>query len=133
MPRAIADSLDADHLRYRARAALGDLLAPVDSESALESYRSAVRTLEAVRGRARADDLKRAFLADKSDLYERAVVLLLRQRTPERIAEAYRLVESSKSRSLLEEIAERDTSRDVKHLAANRRHAETCPPVRRRY
>src|SRR5581483_11641869 len=52
---------------------------------------------------------KRAFLADKSDLYERAVALLLRQRTPERIAEAYRLVESSKSRSLLEEIAERAT------------------------
>jgi CHAT domain-containing protein/tetratricopeptide (TPR) repeat protein len=120
----IADSLGADHLRYRAHAALGDVLAPSDPESALDCYRSAVRSLEAVRGRARADDLKRAFLADKSDLYERAVVLLLHQRTPARIAEAYRLVESSKSRSLSEEIAERDTSRDVTQLASQRREVK---------
>jgi CHAT domain-containing protein len=48
-------------------------------------------------------------------------VLLLRQRTPERIAEAYRLVESSKSRSLLEEIAERSTTQNVARLAESRR------------
>ena len=104
----IADSLGADHLRYRAHAAIGDVLAGAEPDAALDSYRHAVRSLQAVRGRARADDLKRAFLADKSDLYERTVALLLRKRTFERISEAYQLVESSKSRALLEEIAERD-------------------------
>jgi CHAT domain-containing protein/tetratricopeptide (TPR) repeat protein len=126
---AVADSLEADHLRYRAHSALGDMLSQEDPDTALDSYRAAVTCLQAVRGRARADDLKRAFLADKSDLYERTVALLLRRRTPERIAEAYRLVESSKSRSLIEEIAERAT--DDAGTASGDVPREIRPLVRR--
>src|SRR5262249_54979119 len=48
----VADSLEADHLRYRAHAAIGDVLAPVEPDAALDSYRSAVCSLQAVRGRA---------------------------------------------------------------------------------
>jgi len=121
---AVADLLAADHLRYRIHAAIGDLLSGDEPEAAIDSYRSAVRSLQAVRGRTRADDLKRAFLADKADLYERTVALLLRSRTPERIAEAYGLVESSKSRSLLEEIAERATGRGGAHHGENRREVK---------
>lgn len=117
---AIADDLAVDHLRYRSHAALGDLLMENDPDAAIASYRQAVTYLQAVRERAHAEELKLSFAADKVDLYERAVGALLREATPDRVAEAYLLVESSRSRSLLEEIAEQ---------AGARRHDER-PRVR---
>jgi CHAT domain-containing protein len=96
--------LGADHLLYQAHAALGDMLAMSDAEVAINHYETAADHLDALRMRARADDLKLAFLTDKGHLYERAVALLVEIGSPEAIRRAYGFVERSKSRSLVEEL-----------------------------
>jgi len=99
-----ATALGADHLLFQAHAAVGELLEPTAPETAIASYRLAIDHLETVRARARADDLKLSFLADKTDMYERVVGLLLRHESVKAIADAYDFVERSKSRTLLEEL-----------------------------
>ena len=99
-----AGALNADHLLYQAHAAVGALLQVADPDAATDSYRRAIDHLEAVRARALADDLKLSFLADKTDLYERVVGLLIGQGSAEALAEAYSFVERSKSRTLLEDL-----------------------------
>jgi CHAT domain-containing protein len=99
-----ATELGSDHLLFQAHSALGDLLAMTSSAEAIEHYATAADHLDAVRMRARADDLKMSFLTDKNQLYERAVALLVGTGTPESIARAYAFVERSKSRSLVEEL-----------------------------
>ena len=99
-----AGALHADHLLYQAHAAIGDLLRATDPDTATASYRRAIDHLDAVRSRARANDLKLSFLADKADLYERVVGLLVESGTPGALAEAYSFVERSKSRTLLEDL-----------------------------
>ena len=99
-----AGALHADHWLHQAHAAIGDLLHADNPEAAAESYRRAIDHLEAVRSRARANDLKLSFLADKADLYERLVGLLVEVGTLEALTEAYSVVERSKSRSLLEDL-----------------------------
>lgn len=99
-----AAALNADHLLYQAHAAIGALLHATDPDAAVESYRHAVEHLEAVRARARVVDLKLSFLADKATLYEHLVGLLVDRGSPASLADAYRYVERSKSRTLLEEV-----------------------------
>ena len=102
--RETAERLNADHLLFQAHEALGGLLESTDPDAAVASYRRAIDHLEAVRSRAVAAELKTAFLADKADVYERLVGLLVREPSPAAVAEAYRYVERSKSRALLEDL-----------------------------
>ena len=105
--RETAERLNADHLLFQAHEALGGLLEATDPAPPSTSYRRAIDHLEAVRSRAVAAELKVAFLADKADVYERIVGLLVREPSPETVAEAYRYVERSKSRALLDDLLER--------------------------
>ncbi len=98
-------ALGASHLLYQAHAAIARLHEQTAPETAIASYRLAIDHLEAVRARARADDLKVSFLADKADLYERIVGLLIARATSSAAAEeAFTFVERAKSRTLLEEV-----------------------------
>jgi CHAT domain-containing protein len=102
--RETAEGLHADHLLFQAHEALGGLLESTDPDAAVTSYRQAIDHLEAVRSRAVAAELKVAFLADKADVYERIVGLLVREPSPSNVSEAFRYVERSKSRALLDDL-----------------------------
>ena len=73
--------------------------------AALENFRRAVETVEQMRGAIAADEFKVSFLNDKINVYEDAIAACLDEGSPELIEEAFRLVESSKSRSLADLIA----------------------------
>lgn len=92
------------------------LIACVDRDrrrkrDALDNFRRAVETVEQMRGGIAADELKVSFLNDKISIYEDAIAACLNEGSPELVEEAFRLVESSKSRSLADLIARyvRDT------------------------
>lgn len=102
--RDTAEALNADHLLFEAYEALGGLLESTDPNAAATSFRQSIDHLEAVRSRAVAAELKVAFLADKANVYERLVGLLIRDPSPATIAEAFRYVERSKSRALLDDL-----------------------------
>src|SRR6185295_16705878 len=72
---------------------------------ALESFRSAVETIEKMRGGIAADEFKATFLHDKIHAYEDAIGACLDEGSEELIDEAFRLVESSKSRALADLLA----------------------------
>ncbi len=67
---------------------------------ALENFRRAVETVEQMRGGIAADEFKATFLRDKIEIYEDAIASCLDEESDERLEEAFRLVESSKSRAL---------------------------------
>lgn len=75
------------------------------SAPALESFRSAVETIEKMRGGIAADEFKATFLHDKIHAYEDAIGACLDEGSEELIEEAFRLVESSKSRALADLLA----------------------------
>jgi tetratricopeptide (TPR) repeat protein len=102
--RDAAGRLNADHLLFQAHEAIGGLLETSDPSAAVESYRQAIDCLETVRARTVSPELKVSFLTDKADVYERIVGLLVREPTPQRVREAFRYVERSKSRTLLEDL-----------------------------
>lgn len=70
------------------------------STKALESFRRAVQIIETMRGGISADEFKATFLHDKIPAYEDAVAVCLDHGSEEFTEEAFRLVESSKSRAL---------------------------------
>lgn len=72
---------------------------------ALEQFRRAAQALERVRGQIAADEFKATFLRDKLKIYEDAITACLDEGSPASIAEAFRLVEASKSRALAELLA----------------------------
>lgn len=78
---------------------------------ALESFRRAVQTVERMRGGIVADEFKASFLRDKIDVYEDAIAACLDEGGKAQVEEAFRLVESSKSRALADLVARylRDT------------------------
>jgi tetratricopeptide (TPR) repeat protein len=97
--------LGDEHLEYRISAALGQMLEAFSPGRALGHYRAAMEHLEALRRRARADDLKLSFVSDKLDVYERTVGLLLgRSRGYRRAAEALAVIERGKSLGLLDDL-----------------------------
>lgn len=106
--------LGDEHLAYRSSAALGRMLESASPSRALAQYQAAIEHLDALRRRARADDLKLSFLTDKLDVYERTASLLLgsepraaptpiRVRKP-RAAEALAVIERGKSTGLLDDL-----------------------------
>lgn len=72
---------------------------------ALASFRRAVDTIEQMRGGIVADEFKATFLRDKMHAYEDAIAACLDAGDDELIEEAFRLVESSKSRALADLMA----------------------------
>ena len=72
---------------------------------ALESFRLAVEAIEGMRGGIATDEFKATFLRDKIGVYEDAITECLDQGSSELIEEAFRLVESSKSRALADLLA----------------------------
>ncbi|HWO02936.1 MAG TPA: CHAT domain-containing tetratricopeptide repeat protein [Blastocatellia bacterium] len=72
---------------------------------ALQSFRRAVEIIEKMRGGIAADEFKATFLHDKIHAYEDAIAACLDHGGEELIDEAFRLVESSKSRALADLLA----------------------------
>lgn len=73
--------------------------------AALASFRLAVETVEKMRGGIAADEFKATFVSDKVQVYEDAIAACLDEGTDALVEEAFRLVESSKSRSLADLLA----------------------------
>jgi CHAT domain-containing protein len=72
---------------------------------ALASFRRAVEIVERMRGGIAADEFKATFLGDKMEVYEDAIRACLDEGGHKSIEEAFRLVESSKSRGLADLLA----------------------------
>lgn len=72
---------------------------------ALESFRRAVETIEKMRGGIAADEFKATFLQDKIHAYEDAIAACLDSEAVDHLDEAFSLVESSKSRALVDLLA----------------------------
>jgi len=69
-------------------------------QSALHSFLRAVTTVEKMRGGIAADEFKATFLGGKIEVFEDAIDACLDEGSNKMLDEAFRLVESSKSRSL---------------------------------
>lgn len=89
----------AHHLIGKTERALGH------SRRARESFRRAVDIVEQMRGGIAADDFKATFLGDKLEVYEDAIRACLDEANAGSIGEAFRLVESAKSRGLADLLA----------------------------
>lgn len=72
---------------------------------ALESFRHAAEVIERMRGGIISDEFKATFLRDKMEVYEDAISACLDEESEALIEEAFRLVESSKSRALADLLA----------------------------
>jgi CHAT domain-containing protein len=70
------------------------------NRAALESFRRAIAIIEPLRGAVAADEFKATFLRDKIEVYEDAISACLDEGGKQLLEEAFRLVESSKSRAL---------------------------------
>jgi CHAT domain-containing protein len=94
---------------------------------ALASFRRAVDTVEQMRGGIAADEFKASFLRDKISAYEDAIAACLDADNDELLSEAFRLVESSKSRALADLLA-----RYARGAAANENEPALQPIMRAR-
>lgn len=76
-----------------------------NTRDALESFRRAVEIVEQMRGGIAADEFKATFLGDKMEVYEDAIRACLDDGGDASIEEAFKLVESAKSRGLADLLA----------------------------
>ena len=93
----------------------------------LDSFRRAVEVIEKMRGGIAADEFKATFLRDKINAYEDAIAACLDEGSDEMVVEAFKLVESSKSRALADLLARyvRGAARDEVESAAPGLKSET--------
>jgi CHAT domain-containing protein/tetratricopeptide (TPR) repeat protein len=84
---------------------------------ALNHFRSSIAVIENMRSSIAADEFKTTFLRDKMEVYEDAIQACLDEGSPSLIEEAFRLVESSKSRALADLIARyvNESGQQTKH------------------
>ena len=75
-------------------------------DQALSAYRSAIETIESQRLRVESPDLRMRFLANKIDVYERAIHIRASQADSASAADAFHLTERARARSLAELLAE---------------------------
>jgi CHAT domain-containing protein len=75
------------------------------SQAALENFHRAIEIIEQMRGTVAADEFKASFLRDKIEVYEDAIQACLDAGSAKLLEEAFRLVESSKSRALADLLA----------------------------
>jgi CHAT domain-containing protein/tetratricopeptide (TPR) repeat protein len=91
---------------YRAHHLIGEVARlKGNNREALESFLRAVETVEQMRGGIGADEFKATFLSGKIQVYEDAIAACLDEGSPKLLEEAFRLVESSKSRALVDLLA----------------------------
>jgi len=76
-----------------------------NGRGALASFRRSVDIVEEMRGRIAADEFKASFFGDKMEVYEDAIRACLDESTDRSFDEAFRLVESAKSRGLADLLA----------------------------
>jgi CHAT domain-containing protein len=76
-----------------------------NGRGALTSFRRSVDIVEEMRGRIAADEFKASFFADKMEVYEDAIRACLDESNDRSLDEAFRLVESAKSRGLADLLA----------------------------
>lgn len=95
--------LETPWLRYQAHELLGDhWLAAGDARQAYEQYTQAVSFIEQIRCQIRVDEFRSAFFKDKLRVYEKLIRLCLNEDDPQRQAEAFYYLESSKARTLVD-------------------------------
>jgi CHAT domain-containing protein len=93
----------ATPLQYHARYLLGQAALSLGERSkAYECYRGARDALEALRGSLRGDELKIAFLKDKTEVYGHLVELALERDDLDARRDAFAYIEEAKSRTLLD-------------------------------
>ncbi len=101
--RSKLEKMNAPWLDYQSAFTLGMSQEALNNpEAAKESYTSASRVLETMRGNINVDELKITFFKDKLSVYERLIALCLRSGASAEVAEAYTYVERAKSRSLVD-------------------------------
>lgn len=98
------EKLDAPPLSYQANFLAGNVcFATKDREQAYAYYQKARQSLETLRGRLRGEELKIAFLKNRTEVYENLIDLCLaRQGGATAVEEAFNYVEQAKSRSLMD-------------------------------
>jgi len=96
--------LEMWNLDYQASLLMGQAHALAgDAEDAYRSYQEARKALEALRSSLRKDELKVAFMKNKTEVYERLVeICLSRKKDGRALREAFEYIELAKSRNLLE-------------------------------
>lgn len=87
------------HLKGNVRERLGD------TAHAYESYQQALSQIEQMRSTIHIDEFKSSFVKDKLKVYEDLVGLCLRDGSPAKQQEAFRVVEAAKSRALVDLLA----------------------------
>jgi CHAT domain-containing protein/predicted negative regulator of RcsB-dependent stress response len=103
---AMVEGRYAPSVVYRAHHLLGEIASRAGNrESARKSFITAVQTVEQMRGGIGADEFKATFLSGKIQVYEDAIAACLDDNSEEMLEEAFRLVESSKSRALADLLA----------------------------
>jgi len=75
--------------------------------TALRHYRRAVRELESIRGRLGVDEFRVSFADHRAEVWADLVELVLQRQGPSAVAEAFALVEQSRSRALVDLLAGR--------------------------
>lgn len=104
-------NLDVPWLQYHCWSLLGEALERMGKRRrAYQSYLRAITYLEELQHHIRVDEFKRLFLRDKVAVYQDLVGLCLGEGTAEKAEEAFRYVESAKSRALVDQLiaVERD-------------------------
>ncbi len=95
--------LESPWLRYQAHELLGDnCLMTGDLRQAYEQYTESISFIEQIRCQIRVDEFRSAFFKDKLRVYEKLIRLCLDEPAPEKQAEAFYYLESSKARTLVD-------------------------------
>ncbi len=106
---ALAEETDSTEERWSAHAGIAAALEAAGSRrEASREMNAALDEVERTRTRLLTGDLKMRFLAERIDLFERALALVLpsgRSLRPEEVATAFAIAERSRSRSLLDALA----------------------------
>ncbi len=90
-------------LSYQAHLLAGNVFsAQDDRDSAYASYLSARESLETLRGNLRGEELKIAFLKNRTEVYENLVEICLARTGSSATEEAFNYIEQAKSRSLMD-------------------------------
>ncbi len=117
---ALAKSLDRPNIEWPAAAGMARVLAAQGkNEPAIQMGREAVDTLERLRSDLSLPEMRAGFLEDKLEPYEQLVLLLVRQG---QVAEAFRTMEFSRSRTLLELLTDEPSGSDPRLVALRRKN-----------
>lgn len=107
---AIGRQIQAPSTIWKAEAGLARSWQRQQPERALQHYRRAIEAIENTRGRQTSPEEKTVFFQDKTEIYERAVLLLVllhrRDASKKYDAEAFHLAERARARALLDSLGE---------------------------